>query len=245
MKQLETNFTLNDNTFTQVKRNGKAAIYKRETLEGHLVSYEVFAIKSKDNVEVYPNQNAMSVWAFCPISPDRANTYFDRITNGDTPIPNVDPITGETLDVVDNRSLDELPDGGVTVEEPAPAPISVSVEEVEAGEDPTVVETEEVVEDTVDDVVGGTTPVEAPTVETTPDGGAVVTVAKVRKARVTLTMVIPSGEFTQAEIAKANGLPERGAIWGKIQKEIKENRIKLVEMRKVGKGRPTAIYAGV
>ena len=240
MKQIENQFTLNDNTFTQVKRNNKAAIYKRETLEGHLVSYEVFAIKSKAGAEVYPNQQAMSVWAFCPISPDRANTYFDRITNGDTPIPNVDPVTGESLDTVDNRSLDELPDADevVVAEELTVETLAVSVEEVDE-----VIE--EVIEETVDDVVGGTTPVEAPTVETTPDGGAVVTVAKVRKTRLTMTMVIPSGEFTQADIAKVNGLPERGAIWGKIQKEIKENRVRLIEMRKVGKGRPTSIYAGV
>jgi hypothetical protein len=246
MKQLENILTLDGgHTATLVKRNNKAAIYKRETAEGQFVSFEVFAIKSKDGAEVYPNQKAVQAkWAFCPMSEERANVWFDRIMNGDVTIPDVDPVTNEPLNV-DTRSLDDLPDVNVSVDVSAPlgsndnpiilpavSPtdiVSVPVDSVPAVEVPTVEDP------TVPDV-------EVPEVTPTMDGGVLVPVAKVSKG--VLTMVIPSGEFTQADFANANGLPERGVVWSKLDALVKVGRL-TKRFGSNGKGRPKAYFTEI
>lgn len=253
MKQLENIVTIEGgHTATLVKRNDKAAIYKRETAEGQFVSFEVFALLTKDGMEIYPNQKAVqNRWCMCPTSEAKANTWFDRFTNGDVAIPNVDPVTGEPLEAADNRSLDELPDVNVSVDVPTPAvaePVVVVADipaETVAGEPPAepvvevpVVEVPAVESDpTVPDVEVPT--VEVPEVTATPDGGSVVTVAKV--VNNVLTMVIPAGEFTQAEFANANGLPERGVVWSKLDALVKLGKLSK-RFGTTGKGRPKAFF---
>lgn len=253
MKQLENIVTIEGgHTATLVKRNDKAAIYKRETAEGQFVSFEVFALLTKDGMEIYPNQKAVqNRWCMCPTSEAKANTWFDRFTNGDVAIPNVDPVTGEPLEAADNRSLDELPDVNVSVDVPTPTvaePVVVVADipaETVAVETPaeTVVEVPVVevptveADPTVPDVEVPT--VEVPEVTATPDGGAVVTVAKV--VNNVLTMVIPSGEFTQAEFANANGLPERGVVWSKLDALVKLGKLSK-RFGTTGKGRPKAFF---
>lgn len=256
MKKLETNFTLDNHNFTQVKRSDKAAIYRRETAEGQLVSFEVFAVRSKDGAEVYPNQKAVqNRWCMCPTNETKANTWFDRFNNGEVVIPNVDPVTGEPLDVADNRSIDELPDVNVPIDlsvpAPAPAPLAVEIPTVELpAVDPTDIvsvpaeSVPAVVVATVDDptVPDSIPTVEVPEVTPTPDGGAVVTVAKVKKDVV--TMVIPAGEFTQADFANANGLPERGVVWSKLDVLVKGGKLSK-RFGSNGKGRPKAFFTEI
>lgn len=60
MKKLENQFTMNadkvgDNIFTQIKREGKVAIYKRSRLNGEVKSYEVFIIKTVEKGAPLPN----------------------------------------------------------------------------------------------------------------------------------------------------------------------------------------------
>jgi hypothetical protein len=261
MKQLENILSLDGgHTATLVKRNDKAAIYKRETAEGQFVSFEVFAIKSKDGVEIYPNQKAVQTkWAFCPMNLERAKTWFDRIVNGDVIIPNVDPVTGEPLEAADNRSLDELPDVNVSVDVPAPVVVVTDISPEVALDNPVIlpaVDPTDIVSVPVDSVPAVEIPtveiptedptapddvpvVEVPEVTPTADGGVVVTVAKVSKGVV--TMVIPTGEFTQADFANANGLPERGVVWSKLDSLVKAGKL-AKRFGTTGKGRPKAFF---
>jgi len=243
---------------TLVKRNDKAAIYKRETGDGQFVSFEVFAIMTKDGSEIYPNQKAVqNRWCVCPMTEDKANTWFDRFTNGEVTIPNVDPVTGESIEKVDNRSLDELPDVNVSLDIPTPVVVISTDTPTDAVELPTVmieVDPTDIVSVLADSVPAVELPtgeedptapdVEVPTVEVpevtpTADGGALVTVAKV--ANNVLTMVIPAGEFTQAEFATANGLPERGVVWSKLDALVKLGKLSK-RFGTTGKGRPKAFF---
>jgi hypothetical protein len=244
MKQLENILTIDGgHVATLVKRNDKAAIYRRETADGDFVSFEVFALLAKDGMEIYPNQKAVqNRWCMCPMTEAKANTWFDRFSNGDVQIPNVDPVTGESLEKVDNRSLDELPDVNVSVDVPAPVVVIIATP-VDALELPTVeespvpaVELPAVEDPTAPDDVPV---VEIPEVTPTVDGGVAVTVAKVNKGVV--TMVIPTGEFTQAEFAIANGLPERGVVWSKLDALVKAGTI-VKRFGSNGKGRPKAFF---
>lgn len=244
MKQLENILTIDGGHIaTLVKRNDKAAIYRRETADGDFVSFEVFALLAKDGMEIYPNQKAVqNRWCMCPMTEAKANTWFDRFSNGDVQIPNVDPVTGESLEKVDNRSLDELPDVNVSVDVPAPVVVIIATP-VDALELPTVeespvpaVELPAVEDPTAPDDVPV---VEIPEVTPTVDGGVAVTVAKVNKGVV--TMVIPTGEFTQAEFAIANGLPERGVVWSKLDALVKAGTI-VKRFGSNGKGRPKAFF---
>jgi hypothetical protein len=262
MKQLENIVTIEGgHTATLVKRNDKAAIYKRETAEGQFVSFEVFALRSKNGMEIYPNQTAVkNRWCMCPTSETKANTWFDRFTNGDIVIPNVDPVTGEPLEAADNRSLDELPDVNVSVDAPSiPSPVvsepvaivedtlpkvdvEVTVDSVPSDVTPTdiapTVEVPTVEEDPSAPAVAVPT-VEVPEVTPTADGGVAVTVAKVKKNVVTFN--IPTGEFTQADFANANGLPERGVVWSKLDGLVKEGKL-TKRFGTTGKGRPKAFF---
>lgn len=247
MKQLETIVTIEGgHTATLVKRNDKAAIYKRETAEGRFVSFEVFAIMTKDGMEIYPNLKAVqNKWCTCPTSEAKANIWFDRFTNGDIVIPNVDPITGDPIEAADTRSLDELPDVNVSVDEPSiPAPVVVveditpeAVVDVPTDSVPSV-EVPTVEEDPTAPVVDVPT-VEVPEVTPTTDGGVAVTVATVKKNVVTFN--IPAGEFTQADFANANGLPERGVVWSKLDGLVKEGKL-TKRFGTTGKGRPKAFF---
>ena len=229
MKQLETQFTQNDNVFVQVKRNDKAALYKRSTLEGGFVSYEVFAIKSKNDVEIYPNQTAMSRWAWCPVAEDRANLWFTRLTTGTVVIPEVDPETGDALEA-DNRSLDELPDVNVSVDTVQTQPVAVVVD------DPTAPSVEVPV-------------IDIPTVDMTPDGGAVVTVAKVAKNKVIPTYKFPNmAEWLRDDFAELNGMdhhPAHSDSYGPLASLVKAGKVVEVRKAKVGKGRPRSFYSVV
>lgn len=258
MKKLESIVTIEGgHTSTLVKRNDKSAIYRRETAEGQFVSFEVFAIMTKNGMEIYPNQTAVkNRWCMCPTSETKANTWFDRFTNGDVNIPNVDPVTGESIEKVDNRSIDELPDVNVSLDIPAPLgshdnPVMFSAVDptdiVSIPAEPVVVVTDilsESVAVEVPIVEDPTAPddvpvVEVPEVTPTVDGGALVTVAKVTKAVV--AMVIPTGEFTQSEFATANGLPERGVVWSKLDTLVKAGTLSK-RFGTTGKGRPKAFF---
>ena len=246
MKQLENILTIDGGHIaTLVKRNDKAAIYRRETADGDFVSFEVFALLAKDGMEIYPNQKAVqNRWCMCPMTEAKANTWFDRFSNGDVQIPNVDPVTGESLEKVDNRSLDELPDVNVSVDVPAPVVVIDTATPADALELPTVeespvpaVELPAVEDPTAPDDVPV---VEIPEVTPTVDGGVAVTVAKVNKGVVTM-VIIPTGEFTQAEFAIANGLPERGVVWSKLDALVKAGTI-VKRFGSNGKGRPKAFF---
>jgi hypothetical protein len=249
MKQLENILTLDGgHTATLVKRNDKAAIYRRETAEGQFVSFEVFAIMTKDGMEIYPNQKAVqNRWCTCPTSEAKANTWFDRFVNGEVVIPNVDPVTGEPMEVADNRSLDELPDVNVSVDVPAPVVVVTDISPEVALDIPAADPVAEVPVVEVPTVEDPTVPDEVPTVEVpevtpTADGGVAVTVAKVQKAVV--TMVIPTGEFTQADFANANGLPERGVVWSKLDALVKAGKL-AKRFGSNGKDRPKAYFTEI
>ena len=240
MKTLETNFTLDNNQFTQIQRNDKAAIYKRETSEGTFVSFEVFAIRSKDGMEVYPNKIAMSRWAFCPVSEDRANNWFKKFTDGEIPIPDIDPMTGENNPTADNRSLDELPDVNVDINTEIKSVVEDVINvEIPMDDNLSVVVDVPVVDSPIDIPV-----VDIPTVNLTPDGGAVVTVAKVKAPKSPVTWTIPIGEFTQAQFAVANGLPVRGVVWSRLDDLVKAGKLNEV-LKQVAKGRPSQFFTAV
>lgn len=220
MKTLETNFTSDNHNFTQVDRNDKAAIYKKETLEGTFVSYDVFFIKSKGDTEVYPNHTAtVQGWCFSPVSKDRAMTWFERMSAGDVPCPDVDPETGEQ-----NRSGDDITE--------------VSLEETTPTVEP-ILETVDVSDPTSPTVEIPTVNVEIPTVDISDEGTALVTVAKVKKNDVVFT--IPVGEFNQAEFAIANNLPVRGVVWSVLDKLVKSGKLNK-SFRKTGKGRAAQVF---
>jgi hypothetical protein len=229
MKQLDTQFTLDNHNFTQVKRSSKAAIYKRQTIEGKFISFEVFSIKSKDGAEVYPNVTAVGKWCWAPIKLERAEKYFNGLDCGDIVVPDVDPATGDYIrSESDDKSLEQV------LAEADPAPLVVT--NVDPTAPAVVVVNEEVV----------MTDSPAPEVTATVDGGAVVEVVKVKKVRnvTNVQMVIPQGEFTQAQFAQANGLPERGVVWGKLDNLVREGKLKK-DFKQVGKGRPAAIFVAV
>lgn len=72
---------------------------------------------------------------------------------------------------------------------------------------------------------------------------AVVRVAKTRvRSDKNAVYVIPDGEFTQADFAKANGLPERGRVYGILQQQVKSGLVTPVGLKKSGKGRPQAYF---
>jgi hypothetical protein len=230
MKSLETSFQLDNNQFTQVKRNEKAALYKRETLEGAFVSYEVFAIKTKNDQEIYPNKIAMSKWAWCPIAENRANIWFDRLTAGEVVIPQVDPETGDVLETSNISTETETP---VVVVETPVVETPVVVEDPTA---PTVV---------IPEVEIPVVEIPVNVVQPTPDGGAVVTVATVKKNKVTSALKLPSGEWTRTDFAILNGLkPKNSESYGALMREIKLGRVKELRKEK-GKGKPHSVYSGV
>jgi hypothetical protein len=263
--KLQNTFSTDTHNFSLVKRGKKAAIYRRETSVGAFVSFDVFALLTdKTGTEIYPQSHALSKWAWSPSNEDRAKTYFDRIEKGEMTVANYNPLTSEVERPENEPSLEEVMAGPDVVLTEAPSVPTVNVSEVVVSGTEQSVETINVTADVVPDpIVEDPTAVDvaptpeptvesadedpiAPEVSETADGSAVVTVAKVRKARVKVAMNIPAlAEFTQAQFAEANGLPARGVVYGRIQAEIEAGRVVLKEMRHVGKGRPTSIYAAV
>jgi hypothetical protein len=228
---------------TLVERNDKAALYRRSSPEGTFLSFDVFAVKSSGGVEVYPTVEAShSGWAWSPSSEERARTWFDRITNGDVVIPDVDPITGEPVGA-DTRSLDELPDiVEATIGEPGPV-VDVPIVVENTAED---VEVPEVEIPTVEvPEVDPTEPtVEVPTVEVptvTSEGGTTPVKGRGRKPADLSKLVIPEGEFDQATFARANGLPERGVVWSRLDSLVSAGTISK-RFASEGKGRPKAYF---
>ena len=96
MKLLETEFVQNsdkrgDMTFKQVKRNEYAALYRRYTMEGRPVEFEVFQIKEAggqvfekfyEPYEQYPGAAAFGKTAWTVLDEARANLIYDEITAG-------------------------------------------------------------------------------------------------------------------------------------------------------------------
>lgn len=73
---------------------------------------------------------------------------------------------------------------------------------------------------------------------------AIVTIVKARRVRSdkNAVYVIPDGEFTQADFAKANGMPERGRVYGILQQQVKSGLVTPAGLKKSGKGRPQAYF---
>lgn len=89
----EAGFSANPRRYTQVKRNESAAIYAVSVANsGHLTGYEVFKIKVdpkgkqifakvvEDDTEKYPSTSDFGRSAWFVINMERANEYFDQIT---------------------------------------------------------------------------------------------------------------------------------------------------------------------
>lgn len=87
-----------------------------------------------------------------------------------------------------------------------------------------------------------TVPVDVESTEVVED--VLVPVVEVKKKN-DATWVIPNGEFTQADFAKANGLPERGTVYNILQSVINKGLVKLIDRRKIGGGRPTSFFSAV
>jgi len=267
MKQLENTFERDNNKFSQMTRNDKTALYVRKTFEDTFVCYEVFAVKTMNDEEIYPLEPAFGKCAWAPKSIERAQTYFDRISKGEIVIPDINPLTGEMIPLVNDPSLDEMmaeaeiPVTNVVETIPAETVAPVVVENVitipvETVAEP-VIDVPIVIVNPVESTVTQvettetvTAPSEIVPIETvakvdvtpTNDGGALVTVAKVKKNKV--EMVIPLGEFTQAQFAIANNLPVRGVVWSRLDFLVNSGKLNK-SFRKVGKGKPTAFYVGV
>lgn len=234
MKQLENTFELENNKFTQVKRSDKAALYKRETLEGQFVSYEVFAIRTKNDVEIYPNKTAfgrgVTSWAFCPMDLKRADVYYDRFEK-----------VGEK-DGFEPTWIHTDPETGEIIPEETP-----TIENVEVSlETPKNEQATDITTSPEPDIVQPPQP-EQPMVQVTPDGGAVVTVAKVTKTQKVLpTFKFPKGEWTRTDFALLNNLkPCNSESYSALMREIKAGRAKEVRKDKSGKGKPRSIYTTV
>jgi hypothetical protein len=58
------------------------------------------------------------------------------------------------------------------------------------------------------------------------------------------TTIVPTGEFTQADFARSNGLPERGSVYNLIQKMVGSGAIRVSRREKRGPGRETVLYVG-
>jgi hypothetical protein len=264
MKQLELNFVRGGNQYTQISRNGKAAIYRVETVEGNsFVTFEVFAIRSLDGEEVYPTQTATSKWLFSPTNESRANMWFNRLTNGEVSgFEGLHPVTGLPMDLVDERSIDDLPDVNppISMDFVQSPVVEPAVSETVTVVEPTVVVTAEpVVEADPDWTITDDTNVPVsmdvpvdPTVPepaTTPVVSVVVAptvpkVVKVKKPYVGLNL--PQGEWTRTDFAILNGLkPANSESYGALMREVKAGRVVEVRKDKSGKGKPKSIYTAV
>jgi len=250
MKKLENTFEKDSNKFSLVARDEKAAMYLRKTLEDTLVCYEVFSIKSKNNEEIYPEAHAFGKWAWAPKSMDRAQTYFDRISKGEIVIPDVDPTTSEMIPLENDMSLEEM------MAESEVENVSQPVENVVVESVVTTIPVETTVEPTIEIPIVVNSPVETvetpvettDKVEVTPtnDGGVLVTVAKVKKDKV--TYLYPTGEFLRNDFAKMNGMdhtPPHSDSYGPLMAEIKAGRVVELRKEKMGKGKPRSIYSAV
>ena len=99
MKTLEAEFIANydktgNHNFKLLKRNENVALYKRSRPTGELFAYEVFRIRTvkegtllpggtkvAESYEKYPYKNGFGKWGKCCKFLDKAENYFDSITN--------------------------------------------------------------------------------------------------------------------------------------------------------------------
>lgn len=58
-------------------------------------------------------------------------------------------------------------------------------------------------------------------------------------------VLIPSGEFTQADFAEVNNLPPRGSVYNLLKSMIEKGSVKESRRVSFGRGRPTVMYRGV
>lgn len=228
-------FDRDGKTFKQLKRNDKVVMYEETNSTGATVGYHVFAPLTSGGSEVFPTADSIGIWAWNPTQLSRADLWFDRITNGDTPIPNVDPITNLSRDLQDDRTVDELPETPVevpTVEDVIPTTVEIPTAEVPVVEIPTV-------EVTV--VATAEVPVvEVPTVEVT----EAPKVKAVKVPKVYPTMKFPAGEWTRTDFALLNGLkPANSESYGALIREVKAGRVVEVRKDSTGKGKPKSIYS--
>ncbi len=107
MKTLEKTFVKNcdksgDHKFIQVRRDGNVCLYRRETLEGRLIGFEVFTTKvikagtplpgggaEVEDREPYPGKSSFGRTAWQISGPDsdkRANERFEALVKGDVKV---------------------------------------------------------------------------------------------------------------------------------------------------------------
>lgn len=110
MKQLEQKFVRNSdgngkNTFTQIRRDGDVALYRRETMDGHLVGYEVFkfniilkgaegrgGIIVDEDYERYPSKGSFGKSAWFIGGKNAEDRAMERFTELVTGIKTVEPV---------------------------------------------------------------------------------------------------------------------------------------------------------
>lgn len=135
MKQLALEFVKNcdkngNNKFTQLRREGDVALYRRETLEGHLVGYEVFRFKTilkgtpgrggiivDEDYESYPGGKAFGRCAWFIGGKDaetRSMTKFTELVTGKVEVIESDEdedkeIEGTLIPVVRISVVSEAP----------------------------------------------------------------------------------------------------------------------------------------
>lgn len=121
MKNLQTNFVGNfeksgNNRFIQLRRDNRAAMYRRETMEGHLIGFEVFKVKTvlagtpmqgggieSEDREPYPRANSFgrTAWFIGGYGAEqRANERFNELSQGILKVEIPDEIETETITVV-------------------------------------------------------------------------------------------------------------------------------------------------
>lgn len=71
------------------------------------------------------------------------------------------------------------------------------------------------------------------------------TVSPVVSPKSHLSVTVPTGEFTQAQFAVVNGMPERGSVYNVIKNLLNNGTLKESRRVQYGKGRPTCLYVGV
>lgn len=99
---LQTEFVANcnavgDNIFTQVKRQGNVCVYKRVRMDGSLVSFEVFEVKTVKagsplpngttvaaDYEQYPGSSVFGKTAWAPGTYERAMAKFNELVGNRT-----------------------------------------------------------------------------------------------------------------------------------------------------------------
>lgn len=127
MKQLEQKFVRNSdgngkNTFTQIRRDGDVALYRRETMGGHLVGYEVFkfnvilkgaegrgGITVDEDYERYPSKGSFGKSAWFIGGKNAEDRAMERFTELVTGIKTVEPVNTTENDGDDDDETETVP----------------------------------------------------------------------------------------------------------------------------------------